>query len=468
MMGSPRNVNSWLSFAQRSRDDGGLGLASHQAAGLVGNLVNESGQDLPAWGPTGDNGTAWGTAQWRNDRLAALKQMYPDSYQTVESQQAFMRHEMDTTHSKAYRALQAAQSPEDAATAVNRYYEISADNTGGRERAARALMEQFGGGDTSPGALTTAFAPTERKSMPSLSADSTLGPGALVIPQQEPDTANVIGRGLTNIGAALAGISNPDQAKVLAAQAAAMQKQAVDQGTWSHIMTPDGRLLLMNSKDPRKTIQVPGNFAAPEKDPREEEQAKLEVKRAGDRYDSITTADRNADEQLANLQKLKAAVQNPNIYFGPGGDQIVAAKQVASQLGLPTEGITDAQAVQRLATQMQLAKGKLLPGAISNYEDQLMSRANGFGLDKSREANLDAIAAQEAILKHQKAAAQEAYKYAKGNKYHMLDDQWEPYLTQWASQNQVQMPAATPTPAAAPAPKPANTFKTRSGVTWSY
>jgi len=63
------NTQSWLDFAMRPFDQGGLGLAKHQAAGLVGNLQQESGGGIPAWGPTGDNRTAWGSAQWRADRL---------------------------------------------------------------------------------------------------------------------------------------------------------------------------------------------------------------------------------------------------------------------------------------------------------------------------------------------------------------------------------------------------------------
>lgn len=115
MIGGPNRATQWLTWAQQPREQGGLGLAPHQAAGIVGNLVHESGQDLSPWGPTGDNGTAWGTAQWRGDRLARLKQL--PNYQTVEGQQAFMREELDGSENKAYRALQAAKTPEEAAHA---------------------------------------------------------------------------------------------------------------------------------------------------------------------------------------------------------------------------------------------------------------------------------------------------------------------------------------------------------------
>jgi hypothetical protein len=310
-----------------------------------------------------------------------------------------------------------------------------------------------------PGALTTAFAPTEKTSMPALSADSTLGPGAL-----NPDAPKTGIFGLPTISdngydalmgmaSSLAGISDPDHAKALIAQQAAMKKTATDQGTWSIHTFPNGQSVLMNTKGQMKPLQ--GNYAAPEKDPREQEAAKLEMKRAGDRYEQITTADRSSDDQLAKLDKFEQAVRNlPSTAFGPGADAITTAKALAAQAGFDVKGLTDAQIVQRMATQMQLDKGKMLPGAISNYEDQLMSRANGFGLDKQKDANLDAIASQRAILQHQKAAAQEAYKYAKSNQYGVLDDKWEPYISDWNAKHGVQLPAA-PTIAAPAAPSTA-------------
>jgi hypothetical protein len=53
-------------------------------------------------------------------------------------------------------------------------------------------------------------------------------------------------------------------------------------------MTPDGqRLLLTNSKDPRKTIQVPGNFAAPKEDEYEKAADMAGAKAHQDYGDSI-------------------------------------------------------------------------------------------------------------------------------------------------------------------------------------
>ncbi|MGY3589370.1 phage tail tip lysozyme [Bradyrhizobium sp. USDA 4350] len=273
MNGTPNPTSSWFNFAQQPVDQGGLGLAPHQAAGLVGNLVHESGQDLTPWGPTGDNGTAWGTAQWRGDRLDALKSMYPDSYQTTEAQQAFLRHEMMGSENKAYKALIAAKTPEEAATAVNHLYERSADTTGNRERSARQLMTQFGGGDQGvggTGAPALSYSgddedtPTTAGTQPALSAMTTLGPGALQRVMSAPksdDSLNNLGQMFTGIGASLASISNPQQAYALNQQLQSMKKDT--ESKFKIIPTKDGRIIRVDQDGNVDTVGGPGSVSDP-------------------------------------------------------------------------------------------------------------------------------------------------------------------------------------------------------------
>ncbi len=250
------NTSSWMDFAQRSRDDGGLGLASHQAAGLVGNLQNESGSAIPSWGPTGDNGSAWGSAQWRGDRLDGLKQLSQDNgtdYRTPEAQQAWMRHEMDTTHNGAYKALQASATPEDAANVVNRQYEISADRSGRRGQSARALMD-------GPTAIETAMGRTPATGSQAMAYDDPNANGALnpaqppgaLTPGGQPQAAkpsflHSLGMAMMNAAPGLASISSPAQAQALQAAAVAA-RPAADTGTWSMTNLPDGTPARIHNK----------------------------------------------------------------------------------------------------------------------------------------------------------------------------------------------------------------------------
>ena len=141
------NAESWMKFAQTTREQGGLGLTREQASGLVGNLQHESGAGIAPSGVTGDRGTAHGAAQWRNERFSALQQKSGEwgmDWRTTEAQQRFMRHEMDNSESGAYAALRAARTPEQSADAFNRTYERSADPGAGRRQAARRLFESQG------------------------------------------------------------------------------------------------------------------------------------------------------------------------------------------------------------------------------------------------------------------------------------------------------------------------------------
>lgn len=253
------NLNDWMDFAQRPRDNGGLGLAKHQAAGLVGNLVNESGAGLKPWGPTGDNGTAWGTAQWRGDRLASLKQSFPDSYQTPQAQQAFMRQEFDGPENKSYQALTAAQTPQEAADAVNHLYERSADTSGRRAAAAQAI---YSGSDPlaainsaagiksaapAAGAPALSFGSEDggEDDPAALSADNTVGPGALspqrLMTGQGTSKLSKVAQGLTGIGAALSSISSPQQAYALNQQLQQMKKE--NESKYKVVIGKDGRIL---------------------------------------------------------------------------------------------------------------------------------------------------------------------------------------------------------------------------------
>jgi hypothetical protein len=488
MIGSSSRASSWLNWAQQPREAGGLGLAPHQAAGIVGNLVHESGQDLSPWGPTGDNGTAWGTAQWRGDRLARLKAR-PD-YQTVEGQQAFMRQELDSTESKAYRALQAAKTPEEAAHAWDALYERSDGSTRAKRMAsARQLMEQFGGApapDAPEGALTTAFAPTESKrSMPSpaLSADETLGPGAL----GSPDKLSVIGQALAGMGSSLAGISNPDQAKVLAAQAASMQKQAVDQGTWSHIMTPDGRLLLTNSKDPRKTIQVPGNFAKPETDEYEKAAKVAGAKSNQDYGDNVAQQATNANGLAGDVAELRRVFSNPAVYQGQGGEWVQSARKLYAGVTGDTEGaknIADADIAKALSNKLALklvqdnGAGKLLPGSFSDSDRDFVKQMST-SLNNEAGANQRMLDMYDRVVARAQQAeqARAAHLDANGGIYRpSVKSEIGALQKQWAAEdkarNAAEAKAAADAPAASKsgaAPK-TNTFTSPSGkkINWSY
>lgn len=98
------------------------GWTRDQAAGIVANLQAESGFSQ---GKTGDNGRAYGIAQWHPDRQADFRRwsghdIHGSSY---EEQLAFVQHELETSQQHAAIMLRAAQNADQAGRAVSRYYE---------------------------------------------------------------------------------------------------------------------------------------------------------------------------------------------------------------------------------------------------------------------------------------------------------------------------------------------------------
>jgi hypothetical protein len=97
------------------------GYTPEQSAGIVGNLVHESGVNprLP-----GDSGTSLGLAQFHAERLTALRQFAAQSGKPAtdfQTQLEFIDKELHTTESGTLAKLQGAKTPEQAAAAFIDY-----------------------------------------------------------------------------------------------------------------------------------------------------------------------------------------------------------------------------------------------------------------------------------------------------------------------------------------------------------
>lgn len=129
------------------------GWTPAQAAGIVGNLQQESG---PGLDPTivGDGGNALGVAQWndRRDDLHAWAQAGGLDPLALQTQLDFISHELGTTESRAADALRRAQTPEEAARAFLGFERPAgfswADPTGshGYENRVANALRLYGGG----------------------------------------------------------------------------------------------------------------------------------------------------------------------------------------------------------------------------------------------------------------------------------------------------------------------------------
>lgn len=102
------------------------GYTKNQAAGIVGNLVNESAMNPKAIArnDAGPGKDSEGLAQWNRERLAALK-AYADTkgkaYTDFQTQLEFVDVELNGTERAAGRALKASTTVQDATVAMTRY-----------------------------------------------------------------------------------------------------------------------------------------------------------------------------------------------------------------------------------------------------------------------------------------------------------------------------------------------------------
>lgn len=104
------------------------GWTAEQSAGIVANIARESNLNTKA---VGDNGQAFGLAQWHADRQAKFKELFGKDIRqsTFAEQLQFIQHELTAgTEQAAGAALRSARSAREAAGVVSRRYERPANS----------------------------------------------------------------------------------------------------------------------------------------------------------------------------------------------------------------------------------------------------------------------------------------------------------------------------------------------------
>lgn len=188
-----------------------MGFTASAAAGVVGNLVQESGLRTDA---IGDNGTSGGLAQWHNGRLDALKRFAAargKEWTDLDTQIEFLAEEMRTSYADTYAKMQNAELPEIAGQIMTDEYEIpdpASANYSQRRANARAAYEAMQSGNKQAddyhggggGGYDSLVAPT------SYAAGFTAGGSAGLMPMAN-STANYNG-GVINVGGIVVNCGN--------------------------------------------------------------------------------------------------------------------------------------------------------------------------------------------------------------------------------------------------------------------
>lgn len=118
----------------------GKGWSHEQAAGIVGNLQAEAGDDFSKRLEGGDGGKAVGVAQWHPDRQAKFEEVMgkPVRSASLREQLEFVDWELKNTEINAGNRLKKAKTASEAAHIVDEYYERSSGAHRGR-RVGNAL-----------------------------------------------------------------------------------------------------------------------------------------------------------------------------------------------------------------------------------------------------------------------------------------------------------------------------------------
>lgn len=104
------------------------GMAPHQAAGLVGNLLRESRLNHTAH-YNDSTGGAYGIAQWRGARQKGLFNRYGNN-PTLQNQLDYVWWELNNTHKKGYQNILNSKTAEEAARYGMGGFEFSASPEG--------------------------------------------------------------------------------------------------------------------------------------------------------------------------------------------------------------------------------------------------------------------------------------------------------------------------------------------------
>lgn len=124
------NVKKAIAFFEKK------GLTHAQAAGIVGNLYQESKMDPGAFNRARGGNGAFGIAQWRGQRQAALRAMYGNN-PTFDDQLNFTWHELTTNkdYRNTFNQLTQAQTASQAADIFSKGYERPGDNSTAQRQA---------------------------------------------------------------------------------------------------------------------------------------------------------------------------------------------------------------------------------------------------------------------------------------------------------------------------------------------
>lgn len=135
------------------------GLPPHIASGIIGNLMQESGQNLNIQALNEDDGgegvDSYGIAQWQGTRLEDLKRVAGDRINTLEGQLDFMMWEFENTEKHNFKKVMKAEDEREAALFFSKHYERPYEPTAHNDKRMENATKVFGKTPTPPEKVET-------------------------------------------------------------------------------------------------------------------------------------------------------------------------------------------------------------------------------------------------------------------------------------------------------------------------
>lgn len=122
------------------------GFPPHVAAGIVGNLDQESGfsDDVINFKRRGDQGTAYGLAQWSSDRKDGLFEFAGDKASTLDGQIDYLIHELKTKPEYGFSDLMKSKSVEEATVIFQNKFERPSPKHANTDYRVKSALSIYG------------------------------------------------------------------------------------------------------------------------------------------------------------------------------------------------------------------------------------------------------------------------------------------------------------------------------------
>lgn len=174
------------------------------------------------------------------------------------------------------------------------------------------------------------------------------------------------------------------------------------------------------------------------------------------RYGKIWDAAAGARNDLASLDELARAIDDPNVYQGAGGETINALQKLGNSLGLKVEGLDSAAIINSVSSQlMGNLRKDLMPGPMSDRDIEFLKNVVT-GLNKTPEQNRAILHVLRKAAQRKAEVAQRADRYMEQNGG-VLDYRFNKYLQDYYKDKPLfsdeERSAAMGTPGQTPLPK---------------